>query len=67
MIYKYIIYYIQIDIMLYTFHGKIRLTDRCNITSQLKYPHVGTNEDKKEINNFKVERSFVIIVYYNVV
>ena len=61
MIYKYIIYYIQIDIILYM------LTVRCYITSQLKYPHVGTNEDKKEINNFKVERSFVIIVYYNVV
>ena len=48
MIYKYIIYYIQIDIMLYTFHGKIRLTVRCYITSQLKYPHVGTNEDERK-------------------
>ena len=41
MIYKYIIYYIQIDIILYT------LTVRCYITSQLKYPYVGTNEDER--------------------
>ena len=47
MIYKYIIYYIQIDIILYTERLGLRSVLRCYITSQLKYPNVG-NEDKRK-------------------